>query len=356
MKILHTSDLHIDSPLTTRLDSKKVRERKSELLLSFKDMTECAAREGAEGFIIAGDLFDSSKVAKRTLKNIIDVICATPEIRFYYLSGNHERDALLASGLTLPENLFLFGSDWTYFRLGDVNIIGRSEISADMFSSLRLNGSEKNVIVLHGELRDRTDSEEGIGKKELAELPVDYLALGHYHSYSQTRINDRCTAVYCGTPEGRGFDEAGPCGYVMIDVDRFGASHRFVRSARRELHILDTEISENDSDISAVYKLESVLAKIPKSDLVRIRLVGNRALGQRMNPQTLISSVGKGYYYVEIKDETRVKISADDFKNDISLKGEFIRGVLADTTLSDKEKDSVITLGLEVLIGEEDIG
>ena len=128
-----------------------------------------------------------------------------------------------------------------------------------------------------------------------------------------------------------------------------------MRSAKRELHIIDTQLSENDSDLSTVYKLESILSPIPKSDLVRIRLVGNRALGQKINTEALISSVGRGYYYLEIKDETRVKISADDFKNDISLKGEFIRGVLSDTTLSDEEKDAVITLGLEVLIGEEDI-
>ena len=64
MKIIHTSDLHLDSALTTRLDSKKVRERKSELILSFKRIVEKAAREKAEAFIIAGDLFDSEKVGK----------------------------------------------------------------------------------------------------------------------------------------------------------------------------------------------------------------------------------------------------------------------------------------------------
>ena len=62
MKILHTSDLHLDSPLTTRLDSKKVRERKNELLLSFKRLSELADREGSEAFIIAGDLFDSERI------------------------------------------------------------------------------------------------------------------------------------------------------------------------------------------------------------------------------------------------------------------------------------------------------
>ena len=56
MRIIHTSDLHLDSPLTTRLDSNKVKERKGELLLSFKRLAEMAEAEGAEA--VMPDLID----------------------------------------------------------------------------------------------------------------------------------------------------------------------------------------------------------------------------------------------------------------------------------------------------------
>ena len=127
MKILHTADLHLDSPLTTRLDSKKVKERKNELLISFRNLAQRADREKAEGFIIAGDLFDGEKVGKRTLKNVLDIISAYPEITFFYLSGNHEKDALRQSMLPLPQNLKFFDDNWTYFKLGAVNVIGKAE-------------------------------------------------------------------------------------------------------------------------------------------------------------------------------------------------------------------------------------
>ena len=52
------------------------------------------------------------------------------------------------------------------------------------------------------------------------------------------------------------------------------------------------------------------------------------------------------------KDKTTIKIDIDDYKNDISLLGEFIR-----TTLnSDENKDiqgEIITLGLRALRGED---
>ena len=352
MKIIHTSDLHLDSALTTRLDSNKVRERKSELILSFKRITENARRDSVKAIIIAGDLFDTEKVGKRTQKNVIDIIRSCPETAFLYLSGNHERAALLSSGIELPENLKIFGEDWTYYRLGDVNFIGRSETSADMFDTLRIDKSEKNIVVLHGELRDRSAAGGVIGTKDVEDSGIDYLALGHYHSYLAVKIGNRCTAVYPGTPEGRGFDEAGDCGYVTVNTDA-GLSHVFTKSAKRALRIIEADVTDTASDMALIYKIEDSLKKIPSSDLVRIVLTGERALGRSLDTEALLSSLSNSFYYVEIRDETRLRISADDFKNDISLKGEFIRGVLSDDSLDEREKEAIINLGLGVLMEEE---
>ena len=353
MKIIHTSDLHLDSPLTARLDSGKVRERKNELLLSFRKAVQSACDAGADGFIIAGDLFDSEKVGKRTLKNVIDIIASSPKISFFYLSGNHEKCALADSSAQIPENLKLFKEDWTYYRLGDINIIGRSETAPDMFSSLSLNENEVNIIVLHGELRDRSDFNGVIGKRDAEEIPADYLALGHYHSYSATKISRRMTAVYSGTPEGRGFDEAGPCGYVTLDINGRSVSHRFTESAKRRLEIIEVDVTDLDSDIAVMNKIESAVSGISRESLIRVRLVGARELGRLFDTEAILSSLKDFYYYAEIKDESKLRINADDFKNDISLKGEFIRSVLGDGTLSDSEKESVINLGLNVLMEEE---
>ena len=87
--------------------------------------------------------------------------------------------------LPLPENLKRFNDDWTYFKLGTVNVIGRCNTKKEMFSELHLNETETNIVVMHGELRDRSDFGGVIGKKDIENLGIDYLALGHYHSYSE---------------------------------------------------------------------------------------------------------------------------------------------------------------------------
>ena len=64
MKIVHTSDLHLGSALTSRLSPEKTKERKAELISSFERSVEEAALRGATVYIIAGDLFDTEKCHK----------------------------------------------------------------------------------------------------------------------------------------------------------------------------------------------------------------------------------------------------------------------------------------------------
>ena len=53
MKILHCADIHLDSAMTANLDKDKARERRNELLASFKDMVGYAVKERIGVIIIA---------------------------------------------------------------------------------------------------------------------------------------------------------------------------------------------------------------------------------------------------------------------------------------------------------------
>ena len=63
MKILHCADIHLDSAMTANLDKDKARERRNELLASFKDMVGYAVKERIGVIIIAGDLFDTRNIS-----------------------------------------------------------------------------------------------------------------------------------------------------------------------------------------------------------------------------------------------------------------------------------------------------
>ena len=352
MRILHTSDIHLDSPLTTHLSSDKVRERKRELVATFQQTVDRALTMGAVGYIIAGDLFDTEKVTRSTIENLMAIIARVPQLTFFYLFGNHEKSMLIDSGVEIPKNLKIFNDEWTYFRIDDVTIAGRCETAKDMFSTLTLDPGKRNIVVLHGELCDRSDVGGAIGVKEIEGLPIDYLALGHYHTYGATSIGARCTAVYSGVPEGRGFDEVGEKGVVMLDVDKFGIRHEFIKTAKRTLRIVEADVGGIKRGVDLEEAVARAIYGIERCDLVRLLLVGERELTTVLDIDAICSRFKDKFYYFEVKDATRVRISADDYKNDRSLKGEFIRSVLADESLSDQMKEKVITTGLRALIGE----
>lgn len=351
MKILHTSDLHLASALNAHLTGEKARLRKKELSDLLARLCEAARREGCSAMIIAGDLFDTEQVSRPMLESVIDTVRAERTLSFFYLAGNHEGEILLNSNIELPKNLFIFGEDWTSFSAGDVVITGRSRLEGDVFDSLKLKEEMKNIVVLHGDLCERTE-EGAIGKRCVVGRGIDYLALGHYHSYSESRLDRRTVAVYSGTPEGRGFDEIGEKGYVIIDTAGCGISHRFVPFAKRTVQWIKCDITGVASQGELVKRITSSLSDVDASSLVRLELVGKYEEGLWKNLDGIRTRLDGRFFYFELRDSSVMAIDLEKLKFDKTLKGEFIRLVASDDSLSPEMKEKIISCGIYALLGE----
>ncbi len=352
MKIIHTSDIHLASKLTARLPSSKVAARRRELTESFFRMCREGVNMGASAMIIAGDMFDTEKTSKKDIDSALAIIERAEGMLFFYLPGNHERSLLRDSGEALPKNLLIFGDEWTYFNLGNVTIAGRCETSEDMFATLSLDADRKNIIVLHGEIRDRSKNGGVIGLSDAKDKGIDYLALGHYHTYSTGRIDKRGAYAYSGTPEGRGFDEVGELGFSLVSIGEDEISHRFVPFSKRRLLIRDVDISGALRTHDVQTKIAEALKDTSRDDLIRVNFVGERELELRCDKAFLTNRFSEEFYYFEIKDSSKLLTRAEDYKYDKSLKGEFIRLCLEDKSLSDEEKEKIIHCGLSALAGE----
>jgi len=352
MRIIHTADLHIGSALTARLPQNKVRQRRSELVATFERMADEAVSLGARLFIIAGDLFDTTDVSRERCERILGIIAKNSSVDFLYLSGNHEKNALIESGCALPVNLKLFGSEWTYYRYDGVTVAGRSEGCENMFDTLSIDPMTKNIVVLHGAIADRS-SAEGIGLREAAGRGIDYIALGHYHSYEAHTVDDKCRAVYSGTPEGRGFDEAGDKGFVLIDTASRYVQHEFVPFAKRRLRIPELDISRLSTRNDIQDAAAELLYRVPDGDMVRLLITGERAPELFIDKDDILARWGDRFYYFEVKDKSRTKIDPEAYRFDKSLKGEFIRLCFEREDLTPDEREDVIRAGLIALMGEK---
>ena len=351
MKIIHTSDLHLKSPLTSRLSHEKMMIRSRELEENFAILCEKAKEYSAEVMIIAGDLFDSERIDTRSLDTVFTVIRRHPDLKFLYLVGNHEGNVLVSSGMEMPSNLYLFGKGWTYFDFHGLRISGRNETSKDMMKTLDLKDG-KNIVVLHGELIDRSDEGGVIGTFDLEGCGADYVALGHYHSYSAKVIDKKTVAVYCGTPEGRGFDEVGECGFVLIDTDGEKISHKFIPSAKRKQIIEKVDISyaQNNSDVENL--IAEKIRAYGRENLLRIVLIGEREPTLKLNTGIIEARFSKEYFYFEIKDKSKMKIDLNSLKFDKSLKGEFLRLALSEGGIDDETREKIIECGISALSGD----
>ena len=61
---------------------------------------------------------------------------------------------------------------------------------------------------------------------------------------------------------------------------------------------------------------------------------------------------GERFYFVKAVDQTSVKIDYESFRNDHSLKGEFVR-LLEGEDLDEKMRASIIETGMRAILGED---
>ncbi len=358
MKLLHCGDLHLDSALSANLTGEKKKQRKSELLATFVQMAEYAAEHGARAMLIAGDLFDGSTVTKRTQNMVKDTVLRFPEVDFLYLKGNHDAKNFLEAWGERPDNLKLFGTDWTYYRYEDTVIAGAefAEGKADrLYDSLMLNRNDCNIVLLHGQTEKYRSAEkaETISLAALKNKNIDYLALGHIHSYRYEALDTRGAYCYPGCPEGRGFDECGEKGFVWLEIDEGAVHHTFVPFASRTVHEVVVDISEAETTLSVEERIREALTAIPEKDLVKVSLTGKVRLSAERDLQYLTGRFEHRFFAFKLTDrEVGIAVSPEEYENDISLRGEFIRLVMQGD-YTEEEKRMLLELGIRALCGEE---
>lgn len=352
VKLIHCADFHLDSPMESNLPPEKAKDRRAELRSVFSGVVLFAVREGVSAILIAGDLFDRDRVTKSTRQYVLDTIAAHPDIRFFCLSGNHDRQGFGEAVEELPKNLFTFGKEWTTYALEEgISVIGSEAPDAETF---RADPSRFNILLLHGQVREGTGSpKEGmIRLGKLKGLPVDYVAMGHIHEYREYRLSNRTVACYSGCPEGRGFDECGPRGIVLLEVRDGKETHRLIPFAKRTMHCVSCDITGIPSQAALEEGAFSAVKEIPPQDAVKLVLRGACPPELMKDLSHLQRSLQERFYFAVVRDESRLLIDPAQYEADISLKGEFVRTVLS-SSLDEEEKERVLSCGLRALRGEE---
>ncbi|MBE6035000.1 MAG: DNA repair exonuclease [Clostridiales bacterium] len=368
MKIIHCSDIHLDSQMTANLDKVKAKERKHEILETFIRMVEYAVSNGVDAVIIAGDLFDTKTISVGTRNSVIDAITSHPQIGFYYIKGNHGGgDRFLELLKEKPDNLYVFDESWMTYKLstrGETSItlsgIELCETNVGtLYSSLMLDPRDFNIVALHGQIsayHDRNSS-DNISINELKNKNINYLALGHVHEYQEGELQPRGKYCYCGCLEGRGFDECGERGFVLVEIDEedFSLNTEFIDFATRHLHEIAVDISSCRTTMDIKDNIDEVIKnqQLKEKDLVKFVLEGDIDVECEKNTEYLAKQLQDRFYYAKVTDKSKIAVDYNDYEMDASLKGEFVRLVKNDESLTEDEKAEIIRCGFQALNGED---
>lgn len=364
MKILHCADLHLDSKMTANLDKDRARERKGEILHTFEKMIRYAVEQEISVILIAGDLFDTKHISATARNTVLHAITEQADIHFYYLKGNHDSDNFLADLEEIPKNLFLFDSNWTSYTeangkitINGMEFTGDNAGTADV--SLVLDAGKFNIVMLHGQESESSgrDKTEIIHLKAFRNKGIDYMALGHVHAYKKEMLDARAAYCYPGCLEGRGFDECGEHGFVVLDIDteHMRYTHEFVPFAYRTLYTVEVDVTDCQTTAEMIAKTEERLQQyeIAATSLVKIVLTGGLDVECEKDVSYIRTRFQENYYFVKVYDETTLKMDVTAYLHDVSLKGEYVRQVMAEDSMSEEEKKIIIRYGLQAIAGEE---
>ena len=361
VKILHTADIHIgarDAFLGVAAES-----RRFETLLTFERIVDLAKEKSADMLIIAGDLFENNTVEAAFVAGVFDKIAQIPEIKVIFAAGNH--DPLTADSpfltRTLPENLYVLPAKDSVITFEDIKakVYGRS------FESVYLKGEEEftispdsnyvNIMVQHGELRADLGSDyNSITPKFVKKSGMDYIALGHVHARTPIGKIENTHFAYCGCPEGQGFDELDQKGVYLGTVSKSGCELEFIPISKRQ-HIVRKIDITGAEDIT-----ERVLTDLKANfenfadNLYKIELVGSIPPETELNLAEITARLSAVLYFVKLRDKTEFAIDLKLLASEPTLKGVFVKNMLAQLeTADDKEAITrALNIGLRAFNSE----
>lgn len=288
MKILHTADIHLDSPLRSlALRDSALRERvRTASRTALSRIVDIALAEDVAALLIAGDLFDGAERSAPTATFLTLQLERLRErgIRVFYIKGNHDAENPLTGELSLPDNVHIFDGRGGKVQLAeDVWIHGVSFANRHAPDSLLpkftapVEGAV-NIAMLHTSLAgaEGHDPYAPCAVGDLTAARFDYWALGHVHSrhvHSQTPW-----VVMPGTPQGRDIGEPGPKSATLLSIDKTIEVEEVPTSAVEFLHLrIDATGIDSDDALRDLLKRtlrDTARGLVSDSAVIRLALTG----------------------------------------------------------------------------------
>jgi DNA repair protein SbcD/Mre11 len=273
-RFIHASDFHLDRPLQDILD---LPDHLKRVLVdapwrAAEAIFEHAVVENVDFILLAGDLLNPVAAGAQGVAFLLDQFEAlrARNIQVYWAGGIADDPDRWPSAIALPGNVHLFSKkqvEQVVFRRHQtplVTLLGRSCDGGETVRAAEyvIEPDDNYVIAIaHG----NADAETLVSER------VDYWALGGKHQ-PDVLSNEQPAIRYCGSPQARSLAEAGPHGFVFVDID----AQRKMQVHQVEVDQVRYSVQEIDAEDVAVGRdLRQLLAK-------RVARVQSEGAGRHM--------------------------------------------------------------------------
>ena len=341
MKILHGADFHLDSAFRG-LPEDKARERRQEGRALLRRFARLASDRKVDLVLLSGDLFDGEQVYRETAEELGRALGEIP-CPVFIAPGNHDPYGPRSPyrELAWPENVHIFTDETvSSVRLPGCTVYGAA------FTALAREGSPLagfsaredgglHIMCLHGDLRPGPYAP--ITQEEIAASGLDYLALGHVHQCSGLCRAGGTAYAYPGCPEGRGFDELGDKGVLLVTAEPGRVEAEFVPLCSRRYEIVTAALTPEDPQGAVA----AVLEPLREGDIVRLRLTGEV---DTLDVTAWTAAYDGKFYSLEWEDHTG---PAEDIWRRVgedSLRGIFLKSLREqyDAAVDDAQREKIL--------------
>jgi exonuclease SbcD len=315
IKILHTGDVHLGAKFSFL--GPNGREHRQQLLSTFSKTVGLALTSQVDYFLITGDLFDSNFPSRPTLDTLLAELKRLGDegIEVLLVPGTHDRlnrDCIYNQDVwdSLP-HLHVFREEgWSELRMKTRDVIfygwgyqGRCE--GDVLKQLPpapASGEAWRVALLHGSLLRPgliEDDEVTFSSFNLKTSGLDYLALGHWHSFQDLSAGKTASA-YCGSPEALYVGEES--GKVALVTLAKGKSEIKPISMGKRVFLREEIDMHNISDRN---RLKEQIRQLASRDtFLEVVLKGVSLCEDLVDARGLEEELASNFFGIRIKDES----------------------------------------------------
>lgn len=291
VSILHAADLHLDAPFSGLAPQQAAQRRALQRQLPM-ELTELANRLNCQLLLLAGDVFDGSRICPETVEALQTAFSAFRG-KVFIAPGNHDpyTEASPWASAVWPDNVHIFKGQAEAVTLSELGCrIWGGGFTANRCDEGLPRAEWQGLLeigLFHGD-PETTGPYRAISQQEIRESGLNYLALGHIHKTAMPRLAGTTWYGWPGAAMGRGFDEIGPRGVFHVVLDTQTCSAEFLPLPFPRYEIIRWPVG---------VKLEDILP--PDSENVICRLIRT---GQADG--TVLPDLNELFYQVELQDET----------------------------------------------------